>query len=85
LNSRRAATAFTLRAMMNNTENDQQPQAADPQPTAPVEKMLDALDELMAAARRVAVETSTSADRLPDNPEPSEEPKPSDELSIGSR
>jgi hypothetical protein len=37
---------------------------ADPQPTAPVAKMLDALDELIAATRRVAVETSTSADRL---------------------
>jgi hypothetical protein len=71
--------------MMNNTENDQEPEAADPQPTAPIEKMLDALDELIAAARRVAVEASTSADRLTDNAQPAGDPTPSDELSIDSR
>jgi hypothetical protein len=54
--------------MTNNIQNDQQPHAAAPQPTAPVEKMLDALDELIAAARRVAVATSTTADQMTDNP-----------------
>ena len=55
--------------METKTENDQQPQAAESQSTAPVEEMLNALDQLMEAAKRVAVKKTTD-DLIADNSHP---------------
>jgi hypothetical protein len=45
--------------METKTENDQQPKAAESQSSAAVEDMLNALDDLMEAAKRVAVKKTT--------------------------
>jgi hypothetical protein len=60
--------------MPTNDENDQQPEAPDPQPSTPVDKMLGALDELLAATKRVAGESGTTADRIAGDVQPSLDP-----------
>jgi hypothetical protein len=69
LNRSDTATPFTLHVMPTNSENDQQAEAPDQQPSAPIVKMLNALDDLLAATQRVAVERRTTGDRIPEDPE----------------
>jgi hypothetical protein len=62
--------------MPTNIEGNQDPRTPEPQPSAPIAKMLSALDELLEATKRVAVELRNTSDHLPDQSLPSIDSSP---------
>jgi len=65
-----------LSGMNTNSDDDQQALTPDPRRSAPIEKMLTALDDLIEATKRVAVERSTNTDRIPDDSQASVDRSP---------